>query len=180
MNLQKQDKGILLVTNSLQYSKFFDKIVVLKNGQLVEYGTFEELSQAGSFFSDMYNTCVDCREETKADDITVDEPTDDAISSNGYTKPNSDASFISSSHSPNANSESKKGSTVTKPAESAGLNLITIEDRQVGDVSWSVYKSWMIAAGGIIMVILIVSLFVIAESTNVMTSWWLSFWSENR
>ena len=46
-----KDKAVVLVTHQLQYLKEADEIVVLKQGEVQETGTFEHLVQNGLDFS---------------------------------------------------------------------------------------------------------------------------------
>ena len=64
------------------------------------------------------------------------------------------------------------------PATSAG-QLVTIEDKEVGDVSRRVYLLWLRAAGGVGVGFMLLLLYYGAEAIAVLASWWLSYWSEN-
>jgi hypothetical protein len=58
--------------------------------------------------------------------------------------------------------------------------LISVEDREVGDVDFKVYLKWATAAGGISVGVLLISNFFIGEFISVISSWWLSYWSVHR
>jgi ATP-binding cassette, subfamily C (CFTR/MRP), member 1 len=51
---------------------------------------------------------------------------------------------------------------------------------QVGKVTLDVYMIWAKAAGGTQTAIVLISLFTIAEMTQVLASFWLSYWSAHR
>ncbi|POM64943.1 Pdr transporter, partial [Phytophthora palmivora] len=57
--------------------------------------------------------------------------------------------------------------------------LMTDEDRSVGDVAWQVYKTWIMAFGGISAGILVIIVFIATQCVNLLSTWWLSFWSEH-
>ena len=61
--------------------------------------------------------------------------------------------------------------------ESANAKLMTEEKRAVGMVSWSVYKTWIDAAGGMWAPILILIGFTLSQSATVASGWWLTYWS---
>jgi ATP-binding cassette subfamily C (CFTR/MRP) protein 1 len=69
------------------------------------------------------------------------------------------------------------GSAAAAPASG---RLMTEEDREIGSVDMQVYRKWAVAAGGVSVAMMVISLYVASEMVSVSASWWLSFWSENR
>jgi hypothetical protein len=189
LRLRARNKCVVLVTNALQYLKLVDRIYVLKAGQIIEHGTYEQLlrpnvlsSQSTCVFADMMSAYLDSIADTNT-----------ALSSNA-TEPNdleSDMMVVSVTDDeevinlPNngkstdaQTTQAEKTTTTSVPATGAGT-LTTIEDREVGNVSIGVYKQWLTAAGGIYVGVLLIFLNYTAEAISVLASWWLSLWSQD-
>lgn len=56
-------------------------------------------------------------------------------------------------------------------------DLITIEERAVGQVAWKVYKAYMISVGGWFVLIFVLFVFICGEAVVVGNNLWLSLWS---
>ena len=58
--LDIKDKTVIIITHKLNESilKKYDGIIVLKDGCLIENGTFEELINNKGYFYSLYNTCI--------------------------------------------------------------------------------------------------------------------------
>lgn len=202
LSLQRRNKGVLLVTNALQFSRYFDHILVLKDGKVVEEGSFSSLIERSGAFKDVYQTSLDNRTkgreedgavESKEDEEILDEPinertlTQPAIS---HSTPNSrqpspvkrkatdSATIVPFKDATMIRTESK---IVVRSASSENVGgIISREDREVGDVSAHVYKMWAMAAGGVTVVVFVILLYIFVEMISVLASWWLAYWSENR
>ena len=73
LNLKKRNKCILLVTNALQFLRNCSTIVVLREGQIVESGSYEELLATGYWLNEMITTHLDSGNSTSVsrDNITI-------------------------------------------------------------------------------------------------------------
>lgn len=67
-----------------------------------------------------------------------------------------------------------------KPSKAATGALITTEEREVGNVSITVYLSWARAAGGVGVGVCMLLFYFSGEGVAVISSWWLSFWSAHK
>lgn len=79
----------------------------------------------------------------------------------------------------NASASTAKAATTAETASASAGKLITTEDREVGDVSSAVYATWATAAGGLLVGVYILIYFSAGESTSVLSSYWLSLWSQH-
>ncbi|XP_073732038.1 ATP-binding cassette sub-family C member 10 [Misgurnus anguillicaudatus] len=59
--------------------------------------------------------------------------------------------------------------------QEAELNMFGEEQKQMGKLSWAVYRSYWRAVGGCMAVLVLLSLFLMQASKNV-SDWWLSHW----
>lgn len=53
---------------------------------------------------------------------------------------------------------------------------MTEEESSIGSVKWATYKSYLIAAGGILVIVPVTFLFLIAVSSVSFSNIWLSYW----
>jgi len=75
--------------------------------------------------------------------------------------------------------EEKKGQEKGKTKKRGGA-LMTIEERQVESVKWSVYGAYVKAGGGYWIAPLVGVLLVSSQISNIITSLWLSWWTSNK
>lgn len=155
--VKEKGKCVVLVTNALQYVKFSNEVIVLKEGKVVEKGNFNNImnSTSSSNLRDMINTMQQELQQHQADGTLTSETT---------------------SEKKVTTSEAKTDSTAPK----SDGKLMTTEDREVGDVDWKVYKNYAIAAGGSFILFSLIFMFGLSEFTSLITSWWLSYWSEHQ
>jgi ABC-type multidrug transport system fused ATPase/permease subunit len=74
--------------------------------------------------------------------------------------------------------EEKKGQDKGK-GKKRGSALMTIEEKQVESVKWSVYGAYVKAGGGYWIVPLVGVLLVSTQISNIITSLWLSWWTSD-
>ena len=79
------------------------------------------------------------------------------------------ASFIILLHAWNTNSDSRTLCSLTG-------QLMQVEERGKGSVPWSVYGIYIQAAGGVLVFLLILLLFVLNVGSTAFSNWWLSYW----
>lgn len=160
------DRSVILVTNAIQYLKHnsVSKIVVIQDGRIVEEGTYRSLS---SDKASVFSRFLAVISET-------------SVSGHGSPKPQSFLDVITSPLKPKQKPASspvvKEG---TKVEEKVAKKLMVEETRQTGHVSLGVYVSWSRAAGGLWVPLAILLSFAVGESLNVLSNWWLTFWSSH-
>ena len=67
---------------------------------------------------------------------------------------------------------------VSKPNNSEG-KLVVAEDREVGNVSVQVYLKWLSSAGGMFVMVVLIGLICLSETTSVASGWWISQFSSS-
>ena len=153
-------RSVLLVTNALQYLNHpkVDRIVVIKEGAIVEQGSYQELaSRPNSVFSRFLAVI----QETGVSKNVLSGGPDEAVSS----------PVISGPVSMQAN--------VAEVGSKTPRKLMTEEARMTGHVNPRVYLTWSKAAGGILAPIGILLGFSFTEGVNVLSNWWLTYWSNH-
>lgn len=156
-------KTRVLVTNQLHFLPNVDKIIVVHDGMVKEEGTFEDLSSNGPLFQKLMENAGKMEEQveetkTEAIDQEVKKSTE-----NGEIKIEN---VLLKSEQKKV--DSKQGKSV----------LIKQEERETGVVSWKVLARYKNALGGLWVVIILLSCYVLTEVLRVSSSTWLSTWTD--
>ncbi|KAI0852257.1 ATP-binding cassette transporter protein YOR1-like protein [Daldinia vernicosa] len=75
--------------------------------------------------------------------------------------------------------EEKTGDEKDKKKKKRGQGLMQAEERAVASVPWSVYTSYIRASGSILNAPLTLSVLLLSQGANIMTSLWLSYWTSD-
>nr|CCC49556.1 putative multidrug resistance protein A, fragment [Trypanosoma vivax Y486] len=67
-----------------------------------------------------------------------------------------------------------------KAAGNTDGRLIQDEEKTVGSVQWKTYKAYLRACGGLWVIVLVVSIYLVTEAITLSANMWLSMWSTNR
>ena len=156
-------KSVILVTNAIQYLSHerVDRIVVLKEGEIVEQGSYEELSSNPDSVFSRFLAVV---EETGVSEDDMGEILDEAPGS----------SEVSERRRSSSRRSSVKEQEVLKPQK-----LMTEESRATGHVGLKVYKAWFDAAGGLYIPIVVLIVFAADAGVSVLSNWWITYWSDS-
>ena len=115
MNLQRRNKCIILVTNALQFLKSCTKIIVLRDGQVVESGGYEELLNTGYWLNEMITAHLDSSNSTSAsrDNLNnIDIENIDNINGMNIESSNQSLNSINDNHSNNNLSDLNKNNSI--------------------------------------------------------------------
>merc|ERR1711871_854135 len=124
-----------------------DTIVVLRNGSIVESGTYEHLATIGGYFNDMIQAYQDSKDETAISKSSSTNSLSDAVEATMVHDTNEMESEIAISEDVRSQKRSDRAERPKSDMQSG--QLIADEDREVGDVDLRVYKMWAMAAGGV-------------------------------
>lgn len=168
-------KSIILVTHQLQYLEFCDEVLLLENGEIKEAGTHSNLMNAeGRYAQLIHNVQLEQNNEkkeynsqihTEPDDTkqnNLDEPKRNGIQNPAFDM--SDEKIKTVESFPKETTKGKKD------------QLVTQEVSQEGSVTWKTYHQYFKAAGGYIMVVMIVLIFTLLVGSTAVSNWWLSYW----
>ncbi|XP_024407272.2 ATP-binding cassette sub-family C member 11 [Desmodus rotundus] len=149
-------KTVLLVTHQLQYLKFCDQIILMKDGKISEKGVHHELVQKKGQYAHLIQKMHG-------------EDTQDAFQDTAKT-----AAEHQVQGPAQATSQEKPQS------DSAGLEsqLTTKEKIEEGSLTWRVYHDYIQAAGGYTVCVVVFLLIVMFISLMAFNFWWLSYWME--
>lgn len=146
-------KTILLITNQLQFLRFCDTVIALRHGRIIEQGKFSDLI------------------------------TDDSGEVNRLLKEHTSKSQKScgDGSGPKAsNKVSETGDTSTgNGTKKDTAALVTKEERTIGAVSWSVYRQYFKAGGGLLKFLLVYSTFALSGLNGLASTSWISYWTSD-
>ncbi|TFK40264.1 ABC transporter [Crucibulum laeve] len=144
-------KTRILVTHALHFLPQVDYIYVIADGRVAERGTYAELMSHGKEFSRFITEFGSKEEEEEKSEDAIEELKD--------------------------GKEEKKEEKIKKVS---GPGLMQAEERNTGAISWDVYKSYLEAGRGKIVLPLLFSSLVLIQGATVMASYWLVYWQERK
>ncbi|XP_038064939.1 multidrug resistance-associated protein 4-like [Patiria miniata] len=149
---EMRDKAVILVTHQLQFIDKADKILILKEGKVAGYGTFQELQEDGMDFAALLKKKSVDGDYDGENDVNP-ERLDDTVSIC------SDVSFHPDSHE------------VETPVD------VVLEDMAAGTVEWMAYIRFFRAAAGVPFLLFWVIVVVGAQALLSYTNVWLAMWT---
>ncbi|XP_028090855.1 ABC transporter C family member 2-like [Camellia sinensis] len=147
-------KTRVLVTNQLHFLSQVDRIILVHEGMVKEEGTFEYLSNNGVLFQKLMENAGKMEEY-------VEEKEDDEKASHETAKP-----------------ELPKDAAQTEKKKEGKSILIKQEERETGVVSRKVLKRYKDALGGLWVVMILFTCYVLTEVLRISGSTWLSKWTD--
>ncbi|XP_060582248.1 ATP-binding cassette sub-family C member 4-like isoform X3 [Ruditapes philippinarum] len=187
-----KNKPRILVTHQLQFLKEAEQILILKEGDMIGKGTFQELSTSGIDFSSLLKH----EEEEEEPPPDLYESFDPHQSQsrlhglhskshehvNGYLHNLRKRTRVDSSCSHHSVNDSVKGSMMSLASigtefEAETVQLPEEEERHEGTVGMSVYYQYFKAGAGIIKFLILALLCIAAQVAYIYSDWWLSIWS---
>ncbi|KAI9987887.1 hypothetical protein PInf_024142 [Phytophthora infestans] len=139
-----KDKLVVLVTHSLSFVSQCDQIAVITDGRIAEHGSYKKLMATKNLLAQMVSNYEE-------------------LAITGRRK-SSESRMHRRSRVSTRSDDSQAG------VDDEG-QLMVEEDRSVGDVSWSVYRVWINAFGGMCAAFLVVFGFFAAQGSL----WWLLY-----
>ncbi|KAF9169153.1 hypothetical protein BGX21_010914 [Mortierella sp. AD011] len=159
-----QGKTRVLVTHQLHVLPQVDYVICMKDGEIVERGTFQELMANEGEFSSLMKAHGGIDDEAEKEEI--EEAEDEH---NGNTAVSEKAA--------EAGSDEKKADSAEKKGKPKGL--MSQEERATGSVDGKIYLDYVRAAGGMYLIPLLLSLLIITQVAKVGNDLWLSWWTSD-
>ncbi|KAI1320479.1 hypothetical protein EDD11_000864 [Mortierella claussenii] len=169
-----QGKTRVLVTHQLHVLPQVDYVICMKDGEIVERGTFYELmANEGEFSSLMkaHGGIEDIEKDGEEGEEASDDHSVDSAITTGAEKVLE------------ANIDEKKGTGDKKDdAAPAGKRkaLMSQEERATGSVDGKIYKDYVKAAGGTYLLPTLLLLLIATQIAKVGNDLWLSYWTKDR
>ena len=169
-------KGVtrILVTHHVQFLPKCDAVIVLDDGEIKHYGTYDELVNAGVDF----HTAVDVTE------LEENNEENDSSKEEKKQKRRKKKNKKSSDATSNEKDKDTKGDeknpskSHSESAKKQGQTLISEEERDTGSVDLGKY-SYYAKAGGIWNTLSFFLTQILGRGSEVAGSFWLVYWSDN-
>ncbi|OUM67324.1 hypothetical protein PIROE2DRAFT_53426 [Piromyces sp. E2] len=153
-------KTRILVTHQLHVLPRVDYIIVMNNGRIEEQGEYDELMQKEGEFARLMHTYGG-----------IDENEDDSTERSEESLPEDEKKL-------ERKVSKKKAKKEKKEEKKTGKALMTKEERATGSVSFSIYKAYAKAAGGVICIFVIILLVIFIQLAKLGNDVWLVKWTE--
>ncbi|XP_047308451.1 ABC transporter C family member 14-like [Impatiens glandulifera] len=152
-----KDKTVLLVTHQVDFLHNIDLIMVMRDGNIVQSGKYNDLLESGTDFQALVGA-----HESSMELVDVE--------NNANANDNSPRLLVKKvSRSSSINGELKK------EVQADNSKLIKEEERETGKVSLSIYKEYCTEAFGWPGVVLVLSLSLIWQSSLMAGDYWLAY-----
>ncbi|KAI5269184.1 Multidrug Resistance-Associated Protein 4 [Manis pentadactyla] len=156
------EKITILVTHQLQYLKAANQILILKDGKMVQKGTYTEFQKSGVDFGSLLK-----KENEEAEQSPV--PGSPLLRNRTF----SETSVWSQQ------SSLKDGAPEGQDTENMQVT-VPEESRSEGEVGLRVYKNYFIAGTSWFIIIFLILLNIAAQVAYVLQDWWLSYWANEQ
>ncbi|KAL0614677.1 Multidrug resistance-associated protein 4 [Plecturocebus cupreus] len=159
------EKITILVTHQLQYLKAASQILILKDGKMVQKGTYTEFLKSGLDFGSLLK---------KANEEGEQLPVPETPTLRNRTFSESSV-WSQQSSRPSL----KDGALESQDTENVPATL-SEENRSEGKVGFKAYKNYFRAGAHWIVIIFLVLLNAAAQVAYVLQDWWLSYWANKQ
>ncbi|KAG5204277.1 hypothetical protein JEQ12_002253 [Ovis aries] len=157
-----KEKITILVTHQLQYLKDASQILILRDGKVMEQGTFAEFSKFGIDF----------------EDIILWEETEEAEPSPGPGT----LTMISESSvqsQPSSRPSLKDAAPEDQDTETIQVTF-PLEGRSVGRVGFKSYENYFTAGDHWFIIIFLILVNIAAQVSYILQDWWLAYWANRQ
>lgn len=151
-----KDKTVLFVTHQLQYLSECDYVILMKDGQIAECGTHAQLMAKERDYATLLSSMQ--QENLVKENLKNKQQQQQRA---GAEK---------------ADSAVDVAKVRPKAERKTGEPLMKAEEKGSGAVDWSVYGAYVKAAGGPIVFIINIFLFLSTTGSVAFSNWWLSYW----
>ncbi|XP_071719708.1 ABC transporter C family member 5 [Rutidosis leptorrhynchoides] len=166
-------KTVVFVTHQVEFLPAADLILVLREGQIVQAGKYEELLQAGTDF----NTLVSAHQEA-IDAMDIYEHSDDESEDNHDIIKKCESIGTSMNTTTMIQKEKADRKAIKekkKSKRSRKKQLVQEEERERGKISMKIYISYMAAAYKGLLVPLIIIAQTLFQVLQIASNWWMAW-----
>ncbi|KAJ2776525.1 hypothetical protein GGI15_004822, partial [Coemansia interrupta] len=191
-----RSRARILVTNAVQYLSRVDRVIMLRDGAVVESGSFINLMEGSGDVYEFVHRFIDGADHIGANSSTYSRNGGGSSSSSIVSVSEFESSYaipvstnrsllsvgVTSSHRATeeafgyATVDPGQGSRTT--AEAPSGQTITVETKQQGKVQWGVYQTYARACG-LRNVAIFGAALVLAAISNILANFWLKNWASS-
>eukprot|EP00250_Pteridium_aquilinum_P021742 c25207_g1_i1 orf=137-4615(-) len=179
------EKTVIFVTHQVEFLPAADLILVLRDGEIIQAGKYEDLLQAGTDFNTLvsaHNEAIDSMDvnEYITDETEESEKLTSVVNAEEESSKNCEIEKLPALKSDKQSTENQLG--IVKPKQKKDMTkrmkrkqLVQEEEREKGTVSWRVYWSYMTAVykGSLIPVIVLAQLAF--QLLQISSNWWMAW-----
>ncbi|XP_059984735.1 ATP-binding cassette sub-family C member 4 [Lagenorhynchus albirostris] len=158
-------KITILVTHQLQYLKAASQILILKDGEMVQKGTYTEFLKSGIDFGSILK-----KENEETEPSTV--PGSPALRNRTFSE-----SSVWSQQS--SRPSLKDAAPEDQDTENIQVTL-SEESRLEGKVGFKAYKNYFTAGAPWLIILFLIPVNIAAQVAYVLQDWWLSYWANEQ
>ncbi|XP_026971790.1 ATP-binding cassette sub-family C member 4 isoform X1 [Sagmatias obliquidens] len=158
-------KITVLVTHQLQYLKAASQILILKDGEMVQKGTYTEFLKSGIDFASILK-----KENEETEPSTV--PGSPALRNRTFSE-----SSVWSQQS--SRPSLKDAAPEDQDTENIQVTL-SEESRLEGKVGFKAYKNYFTAGAPWLIILFLIPVNIAAQVAYVLQDWWLSYWANEQ
>ncbi|CAI6346527.1 unnamed protein product [Macrosiphum euphorbiae] len=168
-------KTRILVTHSITYLRDVNLIVVMKDGQISETGTYKELIDKKGDFADFL--LLHMQEQNEIDETEIDKLLEDAPADlkEKYVRQRSESNSVSSMQRQISIDSNK---STPRPDVEQIAKIIELEKAEIGNVKWDVFNQYIMSIGPIFCVTSVLLTFLF-QGLSISSNIWLSVWSND-
>ena len=155
------NKTRVLATHQMHILNQCDRIIWMDDGRIRAIDSYHNLMLHNSAFSTMVH------EKVAASQHDSEATADSAIPTVTTSNPAQAATAA-------------QAAKAAKAAAGKMKDLMSAEDQNTKSIPWSVYISYITSSDSMILVALIIPLLCLAQGLNILSSLWLSWWSEDK
>ncbi|XP_062958201.1 ATP-binding cassette sub-family C member 4 isoform X2 [Cynocephalus volans] len=159
------EKTTILVTHQLQYLKAASQILILKDGEMVQKGTYTEFLKSGVDFGSLLK-----KENEEAEQSAV--PGTPTLRNRTFSE--------SSVWSEQSSRPSLKDGVPEGPDTENVQATLSGESRSEGKVGFKAYRNYFRAGAHWFMIIFLLLLNIASQVVYVLQDWWLSYWANKQ
>ena len=149
----------ILVTHALHFLPQVDYVYTIADGQIKERGTYTELMAHDGVFSRFVREFGSKGGEGGNYDQIADEVEEGKEGKSG---------------------QGARAHATLKEQDGKDTTIMQDEERNVGSVTWQVYKEYLLAGNGYFLAPLLLLVLVLLQGSQIMSSYWLVYWQENQ
>ncbi|KAJ3291659.1 hypothetical protein HDU79_002170 [Rhizoclosmatium sp. JEL0117] len=153
-----KDKTRILVTHQLHFLSRADRIVVMRDGEIVEQGAYQDLVAKGGEFATLISNYG-----------AMDEHDEDEVVE---TQEQKEKNLIDEQKALDIMDSDMKAS--------GGKDIMQAEERDTGAVNVQVWWNYTKACGGLLFLINMIVVVGVMQAASIINNLWLSWWTEGR
>ncbi|XP_076687192.1 ATP-binding cassette sub-family C member 5-like isoform X2 [Andrena cerasifolii] len=161
-----KDKCVLFVTHQVQFLKHCGRIYLMNSGKIVEEGTHDELMEINKEYTAMVNSALLTTEDGEQRNSSAVTQIESRNSSDDLKKPSAACN----------SGDNYENGEASRKLHGGGASLTTEEKVETGTVKSYTYHTYIKAAGGYLVAVIVFFTLFLNVGSSAFSSWWLATW----